>query len=241
LNVVGIVAALAAEARALAPPKSASGATAVLADGTLLVVSGIGSAAAEAAACSLVAAGATALTSWGMAGGLDPALGAGTIFLPSAVISETGACIATCSHWRDSLGAAIVSLRPVTSGKLLTRSCAIAAVAGKAAAFRTTGALAVDMESAAVGRIAATHGLPFIAIRVIVDTAYDALPSAVVAASRSGQVQIWRLMRALALAPTDLTALVGLARRYRSAKRSLGAVARVGSLARLAFPTTVIS
>jgi len=241
LNVVGIVAALAAEARALDPPKSASGAPTALSDGTLLLVSGIGSAAAAEAARSLIAAGATALTSWGMAGGLDPALDAGTIFLPSAVISEAGANIATTAHWRNDLGAALVSLRPVTSGKLLTSSFAIAAVAGKAAAFRTTGALAVDMESVAIGQIAAAHGLPFIAIRVIVDTAYDTLPSAVVAASRSGQVQIWRLIRALALAPTDLMALVGLARRYRNARRSLTAVARAGSLTRLAFPAAGIS
>jgi len=241
LNVVGIVAALAAEARALAPPMWRRDTPASLADGTLLSVSGMGSAAAADAARALVDAGATALTSWGMAGGLDPALSAGTIFLPSTVISRDGASFPTTGQWRERLSAAVVSLRPVACGKLLTSSYAIDAVAGKAAAFRETGALAVDMESLAIAQIAAAHGLPFIAVRVIVDTAHDVLPPAVIAASRSGQVQIWRLIRALALTPTDLAALVRLAQRYRAASRSLVAVARAGSLARLAFPGPSIS
>jgi adenosylhomocysteine nucleosidase len=241
LNVVGIVAALAAEARALAPPMRGRDTPASLVDGTLLAVSGIGSAAAADAARTLVEHGATALASWGMAGGLDPALAAGTIFLPSAVISRHGASFATTCHWREGLSAAIASQRPVACGKLLTSSYAIDAVAGKAAAFRDTGALAVDMESLAIAEIAATHGLPFIAVRVIVDTAHDVLPPAVIAASRYGQLRIWRLICALAFAPTQLSALARLANRYRAASRSLAAVARAGALARFAFPGPGVS
>ena len=44
------------------------------ADGTLVAIAGMGGTAAAAAACKLVEAGAAALVSWGMAGGLDPAL-----------------------------------------------------------------------------------------------------------------------------------------------------------------------
>ena len=39
---------------------------------------------------SLIEAGATALASWGMAGGLDPALSAGAILLPSEVLGPDG-------------------------------------------------------------------------------------------------------------------------------------------------------
>jgi adenosylhomocysteine nucleosidase len=241
LNVVGIVAALAAEARALAPAVWRRGTPAPVVDGTLVAVSGIGSTAAADAARALVEAGATALASWGMAGGLDPALSAGTIFLPSKVVSRDGAGLLTTPHWRERLSAAIASQRPVICGSLLTSSCAVESVAAKAAAFRETGALAVDMESLAIAQIAANHGLPFIAVRVIVDTAHDVLPRAIAAASRSGQVQIWRLIRAVTVAPADLSALVKLAQRYRAARRSLVAVARAGSLARLAFPTPGIS
>ena len=80
-----------------------------------------------------------------------------------------------------------------------------------------------------MAQVAAAHGLPFIAVRVIVDTAGDALPRAVVAASRAGQVQIWRLILGLLMAPAEIAPLVRLARRYRVAIRSLEAVA--GALA----------
>src|SRR4029077_917603 len=73
LNVVGIVSALAAEARHLGPTTQRREALASFADGTLLVVSGIGGSAAARGARALIDAGATALISWGMAGGLDPA------------------------------------------------------------------------------------------------------------------------------------------------------------------------
>jgi adenosylhomocysteine nucleosidase len=241
LNVVGIVTALAAEARALAPRTRRRRTPVLLADGTLLVVSGIGAAAAADAARALVKAGATALTSWGMAGGLDPTLSAGTIFLPSKVISADGTGCPTTADWRERLAATVASQRPVTHGILLTSSRAIEALAGKAAAFHETGALAVDMESLAVAQIAAAHKLPFIAVRVIVDTAHDVLPRAVVAASRSGHVRIWRLIWALALRPADVSALVRLARRYRAASRALETLARAGSLAGVAFPAAEIS
>ena len=89
------------------------------------------------------------------------------------------------------------------------------------------------MESLAIAEIAHTHQLPFIAIRVIVDSAVDALPRAVTAAADSeGHLQVWRIMGALARAPADLAPLMRLAQRYRAANRSLAAIARVGSLAR---------
>jgi adenosylhomocysteine nucleosidase len=172
-----------------------------------------------------------------MAGGLDPELSPGTIFLPSEVISRDGTAFLTASYWRQRLSAAIAVHRPLTHGKLLTSAQAIEAVADKTAAFRETGAAAVDMESVAVAQLAALHGLPFIAVRVMVDTARDELPRAIMAASRSGHVHIWSLIGALALAPAELGPLIRLAQRYRAARRSLVAVARAGSLAPFAFPT----
>jgi len=228
LNAAGVVAALAAEARALSPA-ARSGAHPILANGTLVTVSGIGCAAAGRAARDLIGAGATALVSWGMAGALDPKLAAGTVCLPDEVIASDGTRYSTARHWREPLAALVAAKRPVAGGKLLTSVQAIDTVTAKDAAYRATGAAAVDMESAAVAQAAAAHGLPFIAIRVIVDTAGDALPRAVVAASCAGQVQIWRLIVGLLISPADIAPLVRLARRYRVAIRSLEAVA--GALA----------
>jgi adenosylhomocysteine nucleosidase len=220
LNVVGVVCALASEARHLG-----------LVDGTLVRVSGMGMAAATRCARSLVDEGATALVSWGMAGGLDPRLAPGTIFLPETVISAaTGSKpVATSVPWRERLASSVATHHPVTRGQLLTTARAVGSLMAKATLFRGTGAVAVDMESAAVGEVAQSHQLPFIAVRVIVDAAADALPRAVTAAADSeGHLQIWRLLGALARTPGELGPLLRLAGRYRAANRSLAAVARVG-------------
>ena len=236
-NTVGIVCALQAEARHLGPARQRTESLAALADGTLLHVSGMGSEAAARGARALVDAGATALVSWGMAGGLDPALTSGTLCLPSEIIAPNGPAIETTRLWREQLSATVAARRRAVCGKLVTSARAVGSVEDKAALFRATGAVAVDMESLAVAQVALSHGLPFLAVRVIVDGAGDALPKSVtVAADATGHLHVWRLLGALALAPAELPALIRLARRYRAASRSLAAVAHAGSLARCTLP-----
>jgi hopanoid-associated phosphorylase len=229
LIAVGVVAALKVEARALGPSMPKGGdpplsELAAFSEGALLAVSGIGRDAAERAARALVDAGVAALMTFGMAGGLDPALKAGSVVLPCELISADGTRFVASRPWCERVAAAVSPLRAVSTGNLLTSARAIDTPADKAAAFRATGAAAVDMESAAVAAIAAHHNLPFIAVRVIVDTAADTLPRAVVNASRAGRVQIGRLMAGLILAPGDIGALIRLVQRYRIAMRSLRAI-----------------
>jgi adenosylhomocysteine nucleosidase len=193
-------------------------------DGALLAVSGIGLAAAEVAARALVEAGASSLMTFGMAGGLDPALKPGSVVLPCELISADGARFAACGAWRERVAAAISPLRAVTEGNLLTSANAIDTPAEKTRAYRCTGAAAVDMESFAVAQIAAQYNLPFIAVRVIVDTAADTLPRAVVYSSLAGAVQMSRLIAGLILAPGEIPALFRLSQRYRIATRSLRAI-----------------
>jgi adenosylhomocysteine nucleosidase len=234
---VGIVCALQAEARQLGPARQRTESLAALADGTLLHVSGMGSEAAEQGARALVEAGASALVSWGMAGGLDPALSSGTLCLPSEIIAPNGPAIQTTRLWRERLSAAVAARRPAVCGRLVTSPRAVGSVEDKAALFRKTGAVAVDMESLAVAQVALSHGLPFLAVRVIVDSAGDVLPKAVTAAAdAAGHLHVWRLLGALALAPAELMALIRLARRYRAATRCLAEVAHAGWLAPGAFP-----
>jgi adenosylhomocysteine nucleosidase len=227
------VAALAAESRLLGSARRGGEGPAALADGTLLIVSGMGPAAAGEGARRLVAAGAEALVSWGMAGGLDPALAAGTLVLPGEVVSPEGRLYLTASDWRERLRGAVAAAQPVCSGRLLTRRAAIASPADKALAFRQTGAAAVDMESSAVAEVAASDRLPFIAVRAIVDTAADTLPSAALmaAAAGAGRVRMGQLLGSLARTPAELPVLIRLASRYRAASHALAAVARSGALA----------
>lgn len=233
MNGLGIVAALAAESRPLGAPSRAGNGPLPLADGTLLILSGVGPSAATEAARRLAAAGARALVSWGMAGALDPALAAGTLVLPSEVISPTGNVFATAPQWRERLSAALGAHRPVSFGRLLTSHEPLSSVESKTVAFRQTGAVAVDMESSAVAEIAAAARMPFLAVRAIVDTAADAVPQAALSATApdTGALRIGRLLAALARTPGELPALIRLAGGYRRARHALTAVARSGAFA----------
>ena len=232
---IGIVSALVAEARALGPAARHGAGLRQLADGALLAVSGIGEAAAAAAARRLVLAGATALASFGMAGGLDPALICGAVLLPEEVMTRSGAVSATAGGWRQRLHAALPVSAIACGGRLLTSERPIGTPDAKAAAWRQSRASAVDMESAAIAQVAGQAGVPFIVLRVIVDTASDQLPAGVIAASAGGQPRIGRLLGELLRAPSDVGALIRLSARYRIATRVLAAVAGPGSPSRRAL------
>jgi len=204
-----------------APPLSE---LALLGAGSLLALSGIGRGAGAAAAQALVDSGVSALMTFGMAGGLDPALKPGSVVIPCEVLTTDGVRYAVCRSWRERVAAALSPLCAVSEGNLLTSPRAIDTPAEKAAALRGTGAAAVDMESAAVAEVAAKHNLPFIAVRVIVDTAADFLPRAVVEASRAGRVHVGRLIGGLILKPQEIAALLRLAQRHRIAMRCLRAI-----------------
>jgi adenosylhomocysteine nucleosidase len=212
LSVTGVVAALAFEARCLGKPS----------DGSLIRLSGIGTENAARAAHALVAAGAGALLSWGVAGALDPDLASGTAVLPTEVLRQ-GRRFATDQRWRERLRSALQGQVPVVAGVLLTSDVAVAAVALKASLFRATQALAVDMESAAVAEVAAAHGLPFVALRVILDTARDSLPESVLRDfAPTARPPLWPLL----CAPADWGRLLRLAWQYRLARRALSECCR---------------
>src|SRR5882757_10103210 len=138
LIAVGVVAALEVEARALGPSMPKGGdpplsELAAFSDGALLAVSGIGRDAAERAARALVDAGVASLMTFGMAGGLDPALAAGSVVLPCELIAADGARFLASRSWRERVAAAVSPLRAVSAGNLLTSARSIDTPADKSA------------------------------------------------------------------------------------------------------------
>jgi adenosylhomocysteine nucleosidase len=244
LSATGVVAALGFEARCLGTRRRRGGGLSSLHDGSLVSISGMGADNATRAARTLVAAGAGALLSWGVAGALDPSLDCGTIVLPSAVLRRCGGPGAftllrheTCRTWRERLLGALQGSGRVVSGALISSATPVAQAALKARLLHETGAVAVDMESAAVAEVAAQHGLPFIAVRVILDTAADSLPESVLRAlapaGSSGRAHTAPLLWALLRRPSDLSSLLRLAAQYRLARRCLRDCARRAAPTRL--------
>lgn len=223
MNTIGIACGLEREARHFGKV-GPSGIT-VLSDHSLVGFAGIGEDAAAHTARALVDAGASALVSWGMAGGLAPTLTAGSICIPQEVIASTGEVISTTPYWHSNVARELKARHGVSDGRLLSSPRVIASAADKARTFRETGAVAVDMESLGVGRVALTCDLPFLVLRVIVDVASDAVPTSAIAVANNANPL--RVAAALLRAPEELMALCRLALRYRAARSTLASLARV--------------
>lgn len=178
-----------------------------------------------AAITELIAAGATGLVSFGICGGLDPALASGRLLLPDAVRDESGERLAVDGAWRAAAAAAMRTAGlALGSGEMLGAAAAIATPERKRALFAATGAVAVDLESHLVARAAAAARLPFIVLRAVADPAGRSLPAAALAGlDASGRPAIARILRALARDPSQLGALLRLA---RDTGRALGALRR---------------
>jgi adenosylhomocysteine nucleosidase len=229
LTVVGVVAALPAELQPLLHATPAVGETRLVNARVRAQAGGIGAAAAHRAATSLVADGATALVSWGFAAGLDPALTPGTLVishqLESAVAGATVASTAAAA-WAARLSTRLRDLVPLVNG---TIACPdhVVRTASEKRALGASGAVAADMESAAIAGVAATAGIPWIALRVLVDTVDVIVPQSVaVAVDARGRFQMARFFRALIRRPMDLASLPSLASAYRRAMHTLAIVAR---------------
>ena len=114
-------------------------------------------------------------------------------------------------------GAGYVHLGPIAAGDHM-----IVTAADKAALYRKTAALAVDMESHVAARFAAEHGLPFAALRVISDTADRDLPKAVLAGMKpDGAMDLFGVLKALVRHPRQLPALIRTGRDAEVAFRRL--------------------
>ena len=203
---IGVVVGLAAEAR--------------VAQGWGVPVEvGGGDEAGAARAAARLAGAVRGLVSFGLAGGLDPALQAGDLVVPGRVVDGDAA-------WRTDawLSAALGGC----TGHVLRGGGAVLATVAQKQAARAAGADAVDLESAAVARVAARHGLPFAVLRAVCDEAGRDLPlAALVALGPAGRIGGLRVLGAVARRPWEVPALIGLGRDAARARAAL--VGRVRS------------
>lgn len=152
--------------------------------GTALLETGIGPESARAALESLPGGfppGGAALKlviSAGLAGALQPGLSPGDLIVDAG----TGADAVANAARRSANGSRTIHIssgapgpRP-DLGRIVSADRVIESPAGKRALGKRTGAGAVDMESGAVREWAKTRGVPFAAVRVILDSVDESLP-----------------------------------------------------------------
>ncbi len=141
--------------------------------------------------------------------------------------TSDGSELKTCTAARDLLRELLqVNAVTVHDGSLLEAKDVINTVAVKQALARDTGAVAVDMESAELGRIAETRGIPFLVIRTIVDAADQSIPEAVTRTiDECGNVRILGLAKELLYKPVLVMTLFRLSRAMHTACKTLEMVA----------------
>jgi adenosylhomocysteine nucleosidase len=98
----------------------------------------------------------------------------------------------------------------------------LATGAQKSRAWNETRAVAVDLESDIVARIATSAGMPFVVLRSIADAAHRELPpAALIPLSEDGTPRLARVLSSVLRQPRQLASLVGLAREVRTAQLAL--------------------
>jgi|SRR5579862_1504420 len=158
------------------------------------------------------------LMSFGVAGGLRPDLAPGTCIVASDVV-DGERLYSTDAVWSQKLLQSIPKSQP---GVVAGAAGPVATSAAKSALHRTTGAVAVDMESHIVAKVAAERRLPLAVLRVVCDPAARALPDMAFRSVRAdGTTDVMGLLRSLARQPRHVPALIRVALDARSARATL--------------------
>lgn len=181
-----------------------------------LHLSGMGAAAAARTAAELPQ-GLRAIVAAGFCGALDPTLRVADLVVADEVIDE-----ATGERFAADPG--LLAAAPGRRGALVSAARLARTPADRA---RLSGT-AVDMESAALARVAAGRGTPFLALRAVTDETRHRLPDFDRVMDAAGRLTPGAGLLHFARHPRELPALVRLGPAARAAGQSLRAgVARL--------------
>jgi nucleoside phosphorylase len=178
-----------------------------------------------AASAERLCPGARLVLSTGCCGGLVAGAESGVLAIPGRVLDggDGGAAsevpvpdpdrVALARGIAERLGLHC-STRP-----LITLARPLRSPRSKRSCHERTGAAFVDMETAAIARVAADLEIPYLSLRFVLDTVDESLPEAPMR-DREGKLEPAGLLRALSR-PRNLVSLAGLLLRMRTASGGL--------------------
>lgn len=168
---------------------------------------------------------ANCLISFGIAGGLAPELRTGGVIVSTNVIAADKRWWAE-KRFRDRIADFARGIGAL-EGPVLGAPAILATAVQKSRAWNETRAVAVDLESDIVARVATSAGIPFVVLRAIADAAHRELaPAALIPLSEGGTPRRARVLASVLREPRQLASLVGLAREVRTARLALAGPAR---------------
>lgn len=208
---LGIVCGMADEARALG--------SLARHPGVRLRVSGADPDRAARQAEALIAEGCGRLLSWGIAGGLVPDAGPGTLWTAREVLDDAGTRLP------------LVPLADAGEALLLGLDAPLLSAGNKREAHARTAATLVDMETHRLAAAGRAGGVPVHAVRAVADPLDRSLPEVVTRAiDDAGRPRIAPVLADLARRPALLPVLIRLAGDRAAALRALRRFAREGGL-----------
>jgi adenosylhomocysteine nucleosidase len=227
--ITGIVVALPEELATLTSKRIEKGRVFKLSDHLLIVCSGAGIENANCGAELLFQAGVERLISWGCAAALKANYRPGDLILANGCVDADRDEIGlTNDKWISHIKEKLAELLPVSIhvGKLAESGRIISTSEEKLKVANATGAIALDMESTAIAKVAQVRDLPFLTIRTIADTRDMNLPKAIsYSLDEQGVVVITKLLRYVLLHPSELPGLVRLGVHFHAAKKTLKQIA----------------
>jgi adenosylhomocysteine nucleosidase len=165
-------------------------------------------------------AGTDLIVSTGCCGGLVDQAPAGTLVIPQRVLYKEEEAPPPDITWQDRAhGIAEKQGLRLAIGPLITVDKALQSPHAKRDCHRRTGALAVDMETAAIARAAAEMDVPYVSIRVVLDGVEDILPE-INPTNSKGQLRPSGLVQ-MARRPRNLLIFGSLILRLRSVSANL--------------------
>jgi hopanoid-associated phosphorylase len=165
-----------------------------------------------------VGAGCRSIISFGVAGGLAPDLIPGDCVVASAII-DYPAVRPTDPLWSRKLADMIPGAR---HGPIMGVNSVVSDPSDKRRLHTFTRAVAVDMESHLVARLADAHGLAFAAVRVIIDPAHRAVPpAALLAMAPGGSTDVSAMLWEILARPSQVSPLMRLAADAIAARAAL--------------------
>lgn len=226
--ITGIVIALSEEVGTLTSKRLQKGRIDSLNEHTWMIYSGAGEENARIASESLVNHGVDRLISWGCAAALHDRVRTGHLVLAeSCVDSEQTDVEFDNREWNGHVKSHFDSHITVHVGRLAASKRIVDSANDKLELGRQTGAIALDMESMAIAKVASSNGIPFMTIRVVADSLDMNLPKAVrYALNEEGDVELAKLLRYLTTHPYELPDLIKLGAAFSSAKKTLRRIAK---------------
>jgi adenosylhomocysteine nucleosidase len=149
--------------------------------------------------------GLAGVVSFGLCGALDPVLQVGDLVIGEAVTDEADSYAAD-PEWVARIAAMLPEAKV---GRFARAERPVATAAEKAELRQRTGAIAVDLESFPVAKLARWFGVPFAVIRAVSDGADRALPPAAqVGLGADGRPAIGPVFASLKSNPWQIGALI---------------------------------